>query len=120
MDVSSTEAPAEVGAAPGKGDVIAEAGALPLGDIVTTNLAFRPESLRRLRVRAGFAQRQLADAAGIPHGFVNNWERSSHLRPDDEQLTALADALGVTPDQLGTPQRRLTVQLGLRRDGTWG
>lgn len=77
---------------------------------MTYDLPFIPESLRRLRVRAGFAaQRHLAAAAGLEPGFVNNWERSAHLRPTDQQIQQLADALGVQPDALGQPQPRLSV-----------
>lgn len=57
------------------------------------------ERLAQARESAGLTQAQLADKLGTTQRVITYWERGSvALRAD--QLTALADALGVTADLL--------------------
>lgn len=55
--------------------------------------------LASLRQSAGLTQQQLADAVGVKQSNIAFWERAAKP-PRGEVLPALADALGVTIDQL--------------------
>lgn len=54
--------------------------------------------LKRLRKSKGITQEQLADKVGVSPQAVSKWEISSY--PDAQLLPAIADALGVTIDEL--------------------
>jgi transcriptional regulator with XRE-family HTH domain len=57
------------------------------------------DALAKAREAAGLSQKQLADKLGISQRAVCWWEREPvALKP--EQLAALADALGVSADEL--------------------
>lgn len=47
---------------------------------------------RRIRVSAGVSLRDMADAIGVSHASVGNWERSSNPKRSDH-LTAYVDLL---------------------------
>lgn len=51
-------------------------------------------NLRAARAAAGLTQRQLAERIGTDSFQVSRWERGAN-RPQDETLTALADALSI-------------------------
>jgi transcriptional regulator with XRE-family HTH domain len=55
--------------------------------------------LARLREAAGMSQPALAEAAGVPVTTLRNWERGRR-QPLALALGSLADALGVTADEL--------------------
>jgi transcriptional regulator with XRE-family HTH domain len=66
-----------------------------------TTLGQRISAARR---DAGLTQKQLADKLGTTQRVITYWERES-VGLKAEQLTALAEALGITLDQLmGRPQ----------------
>lgn len=57
------------------------------------------ERIAALREQAGLSQQQLAERLGVNQQMVAYWERrAATLRPD--QLTAVADALKTSVDQL--------------------
>ena len=57
------------------------------------------ERIATLREQAGLSQQQLAERLGVNQQMIAYWERrAATLRPD--QLTALADALQISIDQL--------------------
>jgi transcriptional regulator with XRE-family HTH domain len=58
--------------------------------------------LRELRQARGLTQRQLAEASGINRSTLQNLELSRVTRPWQHVINALADALGVAPDDLTT------------------
>ena len=66
------------------------------------------ERLKQLRAAAGITQQRLADLAGLSIGAIREYEQ--HLRyPILPNAAALADALGVTLDELAgrePPARR--------------
>jgi transcriptional regulator with XRE-family HTH domain len=55
--------------------------------------------LQRLREAAGLSQSQLAKQAGVPVGTLQGWEQARRL-PRLEAAVRLADALGITLDEL--------------------
>jgi transcriptional regulator with XRE-family HTH domain len=57
------------------------------------------QRLRALREARGLSQRALCRAAGLGETTVCLWELE-HCLPDANSLVALADALGVTTDEL--------------------
>ncbi|UCC32125.1 MAG: helix-turn-helix domain-containing protein [Phycisphaerales bacterium] len=58
-----------------------------------------PGILRRLRVRRGLTQEQLAKLAGVPKGAISLWELGK-AKPDSDQLVGLSRALRVSADEL--------------------
>ena len=52
------------------------------------------ESLRRMRMRKGLTQQQLASRLKVDRTSVTNWETGRHM-PDVATISLLADALGV-------------------------
>ena len=68
-------------------------------------IAFMPKSssatsnLRALREQAGISQRELARQIGERQSNVSFWERTS-LLPRSDKLVPLAQALGVTVEEL--------------------
>lgn len=58
--------------------------------------------LRELRQARGLTQRQLADKSGVNRATLQNLELSRVTRPWQHVINALADALGVAPDDLTT------------------
>lgn len=57
------------------------------------------EKLKRLRLRAGLTQRELAEAMHVTQGAVYQWEKGLK-RPRVGHLKALADFFGATVDFL--------------------
>lgn len=55
-------------------------------------------ALRRIRREKGLTQEQIADAVGVSPQAVSKWEGQSF--PDAQLIPAIADALGVTTDEL--------------------
>jgi transcriptional regulator with XRE-family HTH domain len=62
----------------------------------------RPRSLLQLRVAAGLRQGQLAAAAGLTRTKYSALERGEIATIRDQDLTALATALGVHIDEVRT------------------
>lgn len=58
-------------------------------------------TLRRLRVRAGLTQQDVAHRAGLSLGAVRDLEQGRTRRPRPDSIAALAAALGAAPDELG-------------------
>lgn len=56
------------------------------------------ERIARLRTECGFTQRDLARETGISHRMIAYYEKQAH--PPTHVLPVLANALGVTTDQL--------------------
>ena len=59
----------------------------------------RGEQLRAMREAAGLSQRDLASRLGIHHSNIGYWERSGQP-PRSDLLAAMAEALGVSIEQL--------------------
>lgn len=57
--------------------------------------------VRRLRLRLGWSQLDLAETIGVSRATVNRIERGHHT-PDVHTVYHLADVLGVTADTLIT------------------
>ncbi len=55
-------------------------------------------NLRRIRKERGITQEQLAEAVGVSAQAVSKWEISGY--PDAQLLPSIADALGITIDEL--------------------
>jgi transcriptional regulator with XRE-family HTH domain len=60
------------------------------------------ENLRQFREQAGLTQSEVANRAGIPFRSYQNWETGSR-EPRLQALPSLADALGVTVNDLLKP-----------------
>jgi transcriptional regulator with XRE-family HTH domain len=58
------------------------------------------ERVRELRVAAGLSQQALSNAAGLSTSVVSQLEQGTNLDPRLSTLLALADAMGVTLDEL--------------------
>lgn len=72
---------------------------MPTGRPSTHQRSRLGERIARLREQAGLSQQQLAERLGINQQMVAYWERrAATLRPD--QLTALAEALKTSADEL--------------------
>lgn len=72
---------------------------MPTGRPSTHQRSRLGERIALLREQAGLSQQQLADKLGINQQMVAYWERrAATLRP--EQLTALAEALRTSVDDL--------------------
>ena len=58
------------------------------------------ENLIKLyRKRAGYSQKEVAEALHVTQGAVSSWE-AGRWNPDKQSLSAMADLFGVTVDQL--------------------
>lgn len=57
------------------------------------------DELHALRKKRGLSQAKLAEMVGVEQPTIQRWEKGKRL-PDLDKLTALADALGVTPGSL--------------------
>jgi transcriptional regulator with XRE-family HTH domain len=58
-----------------------------------------PDTLQRLREKAGLSQSELAEKAGVPVRSIQNWEQG-HRQPRAPALLPLAQALGVSVESL--------------------
>ena len=68
--------------------------------------------LRKLREQAGLSQRELARQIGERQSNVSFWERTG-LIPRSDKLASIAQALGVTVEELlGQQKRRRAVSPG--------
>lgn len=65
-------------------------------------MAFSRRWARGLRDGQGFTREQLATRGGFSLESVKNWE-SGWVEPCERSLSALADALGVHPDEFNRP-----------------
>lgn len=77
--------------------------------------------IRELRLKKGLSQTELAEVCGVHQTAVSQWEKG-RTTPDAESLRRLAEALGVSADQiLGTAgegvKRHLVPVLGYVRAG---
>lgn len=79
--------------------------AVAYADAVNTPDPQRGLHLRALREAAGLSQRDLAARLGIHHSNIGYWERSGQP-PRSDLLPAMADALGVSIEQLLGRQTR--------------
>ena len=57
------------------------------------------EELRRLRIKSGYSQQQLADLLHVDRSTLANWERG-HRLPDAEMISRISDALGANVGEL--------------------
>lgn len=57
------------------------------------------DEIKRLRQERGMSQGELADQVHVVRQTVSKWERGTSV-PDADTLRALAEALGVTPNEL--------------------
>jgi transcriptional regulator with XRE-family HTH domain len=73
-----------------------------------------PEMSRRLaaaRMRAGYrSQRAFADALGVSHGLVGQWE-TGHKEPGRHNLANIAKLCGISMDYLQGTQAEMTRSL---------
>ena len=83
-----------------------------LEELVGTGVEYRAEMLRLALIEArgtlNLTQTELARAAGVPRYIVNNYETDAVPLYRTENLTKLADALGIDLDEYGymeLPQR---------------
>lgn len=60
---------------------------------------FIGQRIKEARKEAGVSQEALADTLGITQGAVSQWERED-ANPGVDQIPAIAQTLGVTPDWL--------------------
>lgn len=65
-----------------------------------------PALLTRLRHAAGLSQAELAERAGLSLPAVQKLEYGSRRNPSRDTLAALAEALGVTIDQMFTTEKK--------------
>lgn len=57
------------------------------------------DNLKRIRTEKGLSQTDVANSLGVSRGFVSNIE-SGKRNPTLSTITRLANAVGVTPDEL--------------------
>lgn len=57
------------------------------------------DNIKKLRMENRLSQDDLAEHVHVVRQTVSKWERGTSI-PDAEALVALADALGVTPNEL--------------------
>jgi transcriptional regulator with XRE-family HTH domain len=57
------------------------------------------ENIRRIRIRKGLSQKELAEKAGMSNVLLNNYEHGLR-NPKAETLQRIAQALGVSPEVL--------------------
>lgn len=55
--------------------------------------------IKKFRKRAGYSQKEVAEALHVTQGAVSSWE-AGRWEPDQTNLSALADLFGVTVDML--------------------
>lgn len=55
--------------------------------------------LKKFRKRAGYSQKEVAEALHVTQGAVSSWE-AGRWEPDQQNLSALADLFGVSVDAL--------------------
>lgn len=67
------------------------------------------DTLKRLRLRAGLTQEQVAERLGVTPPAVNKWENNRTM-PDITLLAPLARLLGATTDELLSFQRSMTAE----------
>ena len=60
------------------------------------------ETLRVARVAKGLSARKLAEASGLTHSFISKLESATYDSVSPESLMALAQALGLAPEDLFT------------------
>ena len=56
--------------------------------------------VQRLREQAGLSMGELAEASGIDKASISRIERGEFIKPKEETLTAIAEALGTDPADL--------------------
>ena len=68
--------------------------------MVTQELASIAQRLKALREKAGLSQQSLAVSAGLSVSLVSQIERGSRVDPRMSTITALAEALKISLDEL--------------------
>lgn len=58
------------------------------------------ENIKRLCAERGLTIQKLEDEAGIASGTIGRWGRDGKLIPSVDKVKKVADALGVTVDEL--------------------
>lgn len=80
-----------------------------LDGIFRMDAKYLPARLRELRTAAGLTQAGLAEKSGLSQNGISHWEQGDRV-PGIAQAIALAEALGVTVDDLfkppATPRRQ--------------
>lgn len=71
------------------------------------------ENVRGFRTRAGMTQDQLARDSGLSRATISRLEKGHVTRLKSDALARVADALGVTVDDLVTTRITLSEQIGL-------
>jgi len=76
------------------------------------------DKIARLRAEHGYTQRSLGEASDIPYSTINRIEKGIITQLRSEALLRLADALGVTPNEIlldldkrRSPAQKKTMQL---------
>lgn len=62
------------------------------------------KNIRTYRESTGLSRRELAKKVGVSYLAVSNWERGKAV-PHARRMTALSQLFGVTPANLGYPQK---------------
>ena len=63
-------------------------------------------NLKQVRSQKGVTQKKLAELSGVNRGTIAYYETVAEINPSHVMLRKLADALGVTPDDLVDAQRK--------------
>lgn len=58
------------------------------------------ENIKRLCAEQGINIRQLEEKAGVAYGTIGRWGKGGKLFPSIEKVKKVADALGVTMDEI--------------------
>lgn len=81
------------------------------------------DEVRRMREELGLTQAEVADRMGMSSSTVGDIETGRILRPPDECLTALAEALGTTRghllDLIPDERKNMTIYVKATRLGDW-
>lgn len=80
------------------------------------------ERIRVMRKAAGLTQRELAESIGLTESAVRNYELGLRT-PSDEQLSGMAEALGIAPESLKdirVESAREALEVLFRMEGSLG
>jgi transcriptional regulator with XRE-family HTH domain len=58
------------------------------------------DNIKKYRERAGLSQKALADRLGVNQSLIARYEIGIGSRPPADTVKAIADALGVTPNDM--------------------
>lgn len=82
--------------------------------MTSTSTASVGTLIRAHRERAGFTQRQLAEAAGVTVSYISDVENGRKQPSKPETIRSLASALGIRADELFVGVRRVPDDLAER------